>query len=661
MSMNTQHTRRLAVTRAVAGASILAALAAHAGAQVSSVNLQFDGTGNTIADTGFESGYNYDATGLALFEGTLVLRTLNGDTYGNYETDPDTAKNMLYTNMAVGERTVVQARLKSININQNFHGGGIWVGTDQDHYLRLGIINNTFEGGVAVEALREQEDRWRNGTAFPTRPGAEIESRYLDINASAPAGNVAAILRIVRDQHAAASYVSLDDGATFTRIGGDSYSFNSLATDATSLPIDNRTSATGENPTTASQTVEGGFKVGAYALGGGTDQAAIQFDSFTAITGTPTYTGPNSGEYTDNANWNNNNGIGAPTNIESTAVLPSGAARSLTVSSNITATNIDFESAAGTTISGTGTVRFDWFFFPTHPEYYTDGPGLVRVTQGTHTISAPTTVAHLHGFDVAAGGVLHLSNMQASPADNTDAGIRKIGAGTLRANRLLTANVNVEAGTLQVTPSGTAANVSRVSNLTVNTAAGSTAKLDLSDNGLVLDYAAAATTSPLAATNALIASGYNGGAWNGPGIVSSDAAANSRRGLGIAEASELTTVPAFFGTVDASAVLIRLTLRGDADLDGTVNFPDLVRLAQNYNGTAKIWSRGDFNYDGTTNFTDLVALAQNYNQSLTAAQLTALGENVASDWALAQTLVPEPTTLAAVGLLGSVLLRRRRA
>ena len=27
-------------------------------------------------------------------------------------------------------------------LNVNFHGGGIWMGTDQDHYARLGVFHN---------------------------------------------------------------------------------------------------------------------------------------------------------------------------------------------------------------------------------------------------------------------------------------------------------------------------------------------------------------------------------------------------------------------------------------------------------------------------------------------------------------------------------------
>jgi CSLREA domain-containing protein len=53
----------------------------------------------------------------------------------------------------------------------------------------------------------------------------------------------------------------------------------------------------------------------------------------------------------------------------------------------------------------------------------------------------------------------------------------------------------------------------------------------------------------------------------------------------------------------------------DANHDGSVDFNDLVKLAQNYNNVdgQRTWEQGDFNGDGNVDFNDLVILAQNYN------------------------------------------------
>jgi hypothetical protein len=91
---------------------------------------------------------------------------------------------------------------------------------------------------------------------------------------------------------------------------------------------------------------------------------------------------------------------------------------------------------------------------------------------------------------------------------------------------------------------------------------------------------------------------------------------------------------------------------GDANYDDTVNFADLLTLAQNYNAPGT-WSKGDFNLDGTIDFSDLLSLASNYN--------TAPTSSFAADWSLAQSLVPEPTSMLMIACSALTLCRRRRA
>ena len=98
---------------------------------------------------------------------------------------------------------------------------------------------------------------------------------------------------------------------------------------------------------------------------------------------------------------------------------------------------------------------------------------------------------------------------------------------------------------------------------------------------------------------------------------------------------------------------------GDANTDGSVNFPDLLALAQNYNTLASMsWSEGDFNGDRVVNFPDLLALAQNYGSGATVVPGASPEFN--ADWALAQSMVPEPGSLMMVVAAGAVLGRRRR-
>jgi len=111
---------------------------------------------------------------------------------------------------------------------------------------------------------------------------------------------------------------------------------------------------------------------------------------------------------------------------------------------------------------------------------------------------------------------------------------------------------------------------------------------------------------------------------------------------------------------------------GDANADGTVDFNDLVALAQHYNISdgQRRWAEGDFDFDGNVDFNDLVKLAQNYNTSeaaVPAAALAQFGSSFASDWAaaeaLAATSTPEPAAwcMAGVAVIGAAVRRRRRA
>jgi rhamnogalacturonan endolyase len=92
-------------------------------------------------------------------------------------------------------------------------------------------------------------------------------------------------------------------------------------------------------------------------------------------------------------------------------------------------------------------------------------------------------------------------------------------------------------------------------------------------------------------------------------------------------------------------------LAGDANLDGLVNFDDLLALAAKYGQLAnQTWLNGDFDENGTVNFDDLLLLASNYNTAAASAP----------GWSAA-TLIPEPASTAAAAItLTSVLMRRRR-
>ena len=195
-----------------------------------------------------------------------------------------------------------------------------------------------------------------------------------------------------------------------------------------------------------------------------------------------------------------------------------------------------------------------------------------------------------------------------------------------------------------MSPAGT----SEVSSLLISPGA----TLDLTNNGLVVEYSGA---SPLATIAGQIAAGYHGGDWLGSGITSSAAAAVAadatnphKTAIGYAEASALG-ISSFQGQpVDGSAVVVGYVLAGDANLDGTVNAADFNVLAANFNtATPNGWAEGDFNDDGVVNAMDFAALAANYGLELFSPSAGAsLGA-----------VVPEPGLLS---FAAAILLRSPR-
>jgi len=143
------------------------------------------------------------------------------------------------------------------------------------------------------------------------------------------------------------------------------------------------------------------------------------------------------------------------------------------------------------------------------------------------------------------------------------------------------------------------------------------ASVDLNDNAMVIDYAAA-SSSPLPQVRAQIAAARNGGHWDAPGLTSSSARANASTTLAAIEGSEFHAMhgaaATFAGvTVDDSAVLVKYTYYGDTDLNGRVNFDDYVRTDNGFNNHLSGWMNGDFDGNGQINFDDYVLIDLAFN------------------------------------------------
>jgi hypothetical protein len=277
------------------------------------------------------------------------------------------------------------------------------------------------------------------------------------------------------------------------------------------------------------------------------------------------------------------------------------------------------------------------------------GEPRVQTFSGSHEINAPVVVNENLQITTNAGSSLRVSG-PVTYAGTTTA-LTKAGGGVLEMTNYRIPKLNVLEGTAKVIAGGGNGGVSNVQKLNIAGATDAwTAKLDLNDSALVVDYPSGGP-SPIATVQNQIKNGYAAGSWTGNGITSSAAAAAAssahKTALGYADS---TTPGTFLGQIlDGSAVVVRYTYSGDANLDGKVDTLDFNSLAANFGGAGKVWTQADFNYDGTVDTLDFNFLAANFGQQISEGGGGGVGA-----------LVPEPTSLGLLGFAAATLVARRR-
>jgi hypothetical protein len=279
----------------------------------------------------------------------------------------------------------------------------------------------------------------------------------------------------------------------------------------------------------------------------------------------------------------------------------------------------------------------------------TTSPGttLTKTGPGTLTIAG----AQNHGANsviTLSAGVTKFVTSAGGPASAAALTVNANAATNFNASQNLRA-LSVGAGATAALQSGGAVTV-KTSSLAIDPAG----RLDLADDHLIVDYSGASVVGLVAGE---LATGRNGGTWNGPGIASNMVGAGSYHALGYAEASQALGLSAaqtavWNGqTVDATSVLVKYTYGGDANLDGRINVDDYTRLDFNVALGASGWYNGDFNYDGKINVDDYTVI--DFNLPIQGAQFS----NVEMPGLSA---VPEPTTFAPI-LLMALAHRRCRS
>lgn len=340
---------------------------------------------------------------------------------------------------------------------------------------------------------------------------------------------------------------------------------------------------------------------------------------------TASWTGAASGAWSDAANWSG----GVPNGVDHAATFDASAMGNpvVNVDSGKTLGSLTLAGATSYTLSGAGSITLD----------KSVGTVALNVTGGNHSVAVPVTLNDDAVVSVAASSQLSLTSTLSAAGRS----VTKEGAGTAQFENVRAATLNVAAGSLVIHQKAVANSepgTSKVNALTI----AANASVDLKNNALVVDYVGGSLGTLLNDLRAHLLAGR----------LKTTAASN--RTLGYLDNS--ASPRASFGgvSVDASSVLIGYAIAGDVDLDGTVNFNDLLVVAQNYGQGNRFWAAGDFDYSGDVAFNDLLLIAQNYGASGFVA-----GGDFAAEWTFARSIAPEPASLMVI-CAGASLTRRRR-
>jgi hypothetical protein len=265
---------------------------------------------------------------------------------------------------------------------------------------------------------------------------------------------------------------------------------------------------------------------------------------------------------------------------------------------------------------------------------------LLKTGPSILTISGPQNYGANTTLTVAAGTLNLNSNAGGAGGGAPNLAVVANASTTFGSTQNLRA-LSIGAGATATLTSGGAKTI-KTGSLTL----AATAKLNLGDNDLIVDYTG--NPSPIGAwtgatytgITGLIRSGRNGGGWNGDGIVTTSAN-GSLTTLGVVEASQALglagTQTAMWSSqsVDADSVLVMYTYGGDANLDGQINIDDYGHIDTSVGIGLKGWFNGDFNFDGVINIDDYGIIDVNVD-----TQGPPLG-GVAESFSL--TAVPEPS------------------
>jgi autotransporter-associated beta strand protein len=277
--------------------------------------------------------------------------------------------------------------------------------------------------------------------------------------------------------------------------------------------------------------------------------------------------------------------------------------------------------------------------------------GILRHT-ATYSTSRTVTVGPSNGGINVDSGVTTTYTTAITGAGTAQ--LTKSGAGTLSVPSvdLTTGNLAVQAGTLTLPLTGTPT-TSVVGSINVTTTPGG-GQLDVGNNYVV------ARAHAVASLDDQIASGRNGGSWDGLGVMTSRPDADTGlTGVAINSADKalgllVGQTATFHGvTVGPTDTLVAYTYVGDANLDEVIDGDDFAAIDAGFSAAATLYGDGDFNYSANIDADDYFLIDSNYNKFASTPLAPSLP-------AAGVTAVPEPGSLSVLGLAAAGLMRRRR-
>jgi hypothetical protein len=192
------------------------------------------------------------------------------------------------------------------------------------------------------------------------------------------------------------------------------------------------------------------------------------------------------------------------------------------------------------------------------------------------------------GSITLSNSVLTVTGSITNSGSFTDGATQTWSSGTTFTNTAGTATFNTNVGSatsspLTINDTGGRITFNGNEHLAALSISGS-GKVDMTDTQLFI------ASTPAATIRSYLASSYDRGNWDLPGLTSSAVASHPGTSLGYATLNSGTEV--------------KYTWIGDANLDGVVNSADLSVMSP----TGTTWATGDFNYDGVVNADDYALL-----------------------------------------------------